>query len=218
MSAMDPEIDVARLRREYRRATLEPDGLDPQPHVQVARWLAEAAAAGIAEPNAMTLATADADGVPSARTVLLRGIDVRGLAFFTNYASRKARELDANPRAAVVLAWVPLERQVCVAGTVSRTTEEESDAYFASRPLGSRLGAWASEQSAVIPHRGVLEAARDAAAARVVDGEIPRPSFWGGYRLAPERVELWQGRPDRLHDRLQYRRTAGGWVVERLSP
>lgn len=215
---MGPDFDIARLRQDYQRGTLEPGDVDPEPHVQVAAWLAEAAEAGLREPNAMTLATADADGAPSARTVLLRGLDERGVTFYTNYGSRKAQELDANPRAAVVLTWVPLERQVCIAGSVTRVSEEESDAYFASRPLGSRLGAWASRQSAVIPDRAVLEAALEEARERVVDGEIPRPPFWGGYRLVPERVELWQGRRDRLHDRLRYRRAEDRWLLERLSP
>lgn len=215
---MTEEIPIPHLRREYGPAGLAETDVDPDPIAQFRSWLAAAVAAGLREPNAMTLATADADGAPSARTVLLKGVDERGFTFFTNRRSRKGRELAANPRAALVFAWLPLERQVCVSGTVAPVPDEESDAYFASRPLGARLGAWASVQSQVIPSRAVLEAARDAAAARAADGVIPRPPHWGGYRLAPERLELWQGRADRLHDRLQYRRVGPGWVLERLSP
>lgn len=215
---MVDELEVAHLRHEYRRGGLHEDDVDPDPIAQFCAWLGEALEAGISEPNAMTLATADADGVPSARMVLLKGVDARGFSFYTSTRSQKGRELAVNPRAALVFAWLPLERQVRVAGPVAPVSAAESDAYFASRPLGSRIGAWASNQSEVIPDRGVLEAARAAAAARVVDGEIPRPEHWGGYRLAPERLELWQGRPDRLHDRLRYRRSGSGWVLERLSP
>jgi pyridoxamine 5'-phosphate oxidase len=221
---MGEDFDIADLRRSYHRSALDPDDVDPDPIVQFSSWLAEAvaagSAAGITEPNAMTLATADADGTPSARTVLLKGIDADGFTFFTNLGSRKARELDANPRAALVFAWLPLERQVTVAGPVTRVPDADADAYFASRPLGSQLGAWASRQSTVIASRAVLEAARARAEARVVEGLVPRPPFWGGYRLAPSSLELWQGRPDRLHDRVRYRREAphGPWVRERLSP
>jgi pyridoxamine 5'-phosphate oxidase len=215
---MAEDLDVADLRRDYRRADLDEAEVDPDPIAQCCAWLADAVDAGVTEPNAMTLATADADGAPSARTVLLKGIDDGGFTFFTNLGSQKGRELAANPRAALVFAWLPLERQITVAGGVTRVDDAEADAYFASRPLGSRLGAWASQQSSVIASRAVLEEARAEAAGRVVDGEIPRPPFWGGFRLSPSRVELWQGRPDRLHDRLRYRRDGDGWVLERLSP
>lgn len=215
---MAEDLEVADLRREYGRAGLDIDSLDADPVAQFCTWLAEAVDARIHEPNAMTLATADADGMPSARTVLLKGVDGGGFTFFTNYDSRKARELDANPHAALVFLWHALERQVTVAGSVARVPDEESDAYFHSRPLGSQLGAWASRQSNVIPDRAVLERARADAEAMVVDGTIPRPDFWGGYRLTPHRIELWQGRPNRLHDRVQYRHVDGAWVQERLSP
>ena len=167
----------------------------------------------------MTLATATPDGRPSARMVLLKGVDARGFAFFTNYESRKGAELAANPRAALVFFWVQLERQVRVEGRVERLSAEESDAYFASRPEGSQLGAWASQQSAVLPDRGPLEARYEELRAQYEGQEVPRPTFWGGFRVVPETVEFWQGRVNRLHDRLRYRRQDdGSWVIERLSP
>jgi pyridoxamine 5'-phosphate oxidase len=184
----------------------------------VRRWYDEAVAAGLPEPEAMALATASSDGMPSVRIVLLKGIDDRGLQFFTNYGSRKGRELEANPRAAVTLYWQPLHRAVRAEGRVERLTEEESDAYFASRGRGSRLGAWASKQGTPIPDREVLEAALADADARYT-GEVPRPGYWGGYRLVPDAIELWQGRPNRLHDREHFlREPGGGWRSERLSP
>jgi pyridoxamine 5'-phosphate oxidase len=191
---------------------------------QLARWFGDAVAAGVTEPNAMVLATADPAGQPSARTVLLKGYDERGLVFFTNYESRKGRELSANPRASVVLPWYPLRRQVVVCGDVERVTRAESEEYFASRPRESALGAWASEQSRVVPDRATLDAAWDAAARRFPEREpVPTPPFWGGFRLVPETVEFWQGRTGRMHDRLRYRkgdgaRTDQGWTVERLAP
>jgi pyridoxamine 5'-phosphate oxidase len=206
------------MRRSYELAGLAEDDLAPTWLAQLRRWLEEAA--GVAEPNAMVLATAGADGRPSARTVLLKGLDERGLTFFTNRASRKGRELAANPAASVVLPWYDLQRQVLVTGDVTPVADDESDAYFASRPYGSRIGAVASPQSSVVGSRAALEAARDAAAARHPEGTpVPRPATWGGLRLAPDTVEFWQGRPDRLHYRLRYRRGDGGaWVVERLAP
>ena len=188
------------------------------PLALVREWYDEAVGAFLAEPNSMALATASPDGVPSVRIVLLKGIDDRGIRFFTNYGSRKGRELDANPRAAAALYWQPLHRQVRMEGPVERLTAEESDAYFATRDRGSRLGAWASRQGSVIPGRDALEAALAEAAGRYPD-DVPRPDYWGGYRLNPDAIELWQGRPNRLHDRIHFlRRPDGTWRSERLSP
>jgi len=192
--------------------------LDSDPVRQFHRWIEEATLSEVAEPNAMALATATPEGRPSARIVLLRGYDERGFAFFTNYESRKGRELDANPHAALVFHWHDLERQVRVEGRVERVSAEESDTYFQSRPAGSRLGAWASRQSEVLPDRTVLEARNRALEIQYPDGQIPRPEHWGGYRVVPAVIEFWQGRPSRLHDRLRYTRSDRGWLVERLSP
>jgi pyridoxamine 5'-phosphate oxidase len=189
------------------------------PLVRVREWYEAAVAAGLPEANAMALATASPDGAPSVRIVLLKGIDDRGIRFFTNYESRKGRELDANPRAAVALYWQPLGRQVRMEGPVERVGGEESDAYYASRERDSRLGAWASRQGRPIAGREELLAAFDDAAERYPGDDVPRPEYWGGYRLVPDAVELWEGRPNRLHDRLHFLRDAGGgWRSERLSP
>jgi len=185
----------------------------------VRRWYEEAVAEGLFEPDAMALATASPDGMPSVRIVLLKGIDDRGLRFFTNYGSRKGRELDANPRAAVTIHWATMHRAVRAEGAVERLTGEESDAYFASRGRESRIGAWASRQGTPIPDRSALEAAFAEADERYPGEDVPRPDYWGGYRLVPSAVELWQGRPNRLHDRTHWvREPGGGWRTERLSP
>jgi pyridoxamine 5'-phosphate oxidase len=207
------------MHSEDVRAGLVEADVDPDPVVQFGRWFDDAKAADLVEPSAMTLATASAEGVPSARMVLLRGVDQRGFVFYTNYESRKAAELAANPRAALVFWWGELQRQIRVEGPVERTSQQESAAYFRTRPLGSRLSAWASPQSRVIPGRAVLDERVAELAAGHPDGDIPLPPFWGGYRLVPEVVELWQGRPNRLHDRLRYTRSADGrWRIERLAP
>ncbi len=210
-----PEMsDSGAVEAQLREQDLRGDWLE-----QLRAWIEDARAADISEPEAMVLATADADGRPGGRTVLLKGLDERGLVFFSNRGSRKGRELAANPRVAVVFPWYPIRRQVIVDGTVEVLDEQASDEYFASRPYRSRIGALASRQSSVIPGREVLEQARDELQARYPEpGPVPRPQWWGGWRIAPESVEFWQGRRDRLHDRLRYRREGSGWIVERLSP
>jgi pyridoxamine 5'-phosphate oxidase len=208
---------LAALRRDYTGHGLDAADLAATWHEQLARWLGDAVDADLTEPNAVVLASADERGRPSARTVLLKGVDERGLTVFTNYDSRKGRELAANPYASMVLPWIDLQRQVVVCGEVTRISAEESAAYFASRPRGAQLSAWASRQSSVLGSRWELEERREELAARFGD-DVPAPDFWGGFRLAPETVEFWQGRADRLHDRLRFRATDGGWVVERLSP
>ncbi len=210
---------VAALRRSYQLGGLAEADLAADPSAQFGRWLAAAVDAGLREPNAMVLATAGSDGQPSARTVLLKGYDDRGFTFFTNYGSRKGREVAANPRAALVFPWVEIERQVVVVGEVERTSPEEAAAYFGRRPRGSQLGALASDQSTVIGSRNVLEErAAELAAAHPEGSAVPMPERWGGLRVRPATVEFWQGRADRLHDRLRYRRTETGWTIERLSP
>lgn len=209
---------LAELRRDYRRAGLSESDLAPTWSAQFARWFTDAQAAGLLEPNAVVLATATPAGRPSARTVLLKGYDERGLVVFTNLTSRKAREAAANPQASMVFPWVDLERQVVVTGSVEVVAWEDTAAYFRSRPRGSQLGAWASRQSSVVASRAVLEQRREELEVRFAGHDVPVPDFWGGLRVVPETVEFWQGRSDRLHDRLQFRRTASGWLLERLAP
>jgi len=213
--------DPAVWRALLQAAGLEEESLAADPVSQFAEWLATAVDAGLAEPNAMVIATAPPSAAPSGRAVLLKGLDERGFVFFTNLGSRKATELAANPQAAAVFPWFALGRQVIVTGVVEPVSAAESDAYFVTRPRGAQLGAWASRQSAVIADRPALLAALAEVNARFGDGPVPRPPFWGGLRLVHDEVEFWQGRPDRLHDRLRYRRDrtkAGAWVLERLSP
>lgn len=209
---------MADLRKEYTRAGLAESDVDLDPVQQFRRWFDEALAADLHEPNAMVVATATPEGRPSTRVVLLKGFDRRGFVFYTNYEGRKGRELEENPRAALLFYWGELERQVRIEGSVSRVSEEESDAYYASRPRGSRLGALASEQSRAVGGREVLEDRIKSLEAEYEGREVLRPAFWGGYRVEAETFEFWQGRENRLHDRISYRREDGGWVMGRLQP
>jgi len=211
-------MDLSRLREAYELAGLEEADLADDPVAQFQQWFAEVEAAGYWEPNAMVLSTVTADGSPSARNVLLKRVDERGFVLFTNYTSDKATELEAARRAALTFSWTELRRQVRVVGDAQRLTDEESDHYWATRPRGSQLGAWSSDQSAVVADRATLERMFAEQQERWAGREVKRPDHWGGYRVRPDTVEFWQGRPDRLHDRIRYRRGHDSWVVERRAP
>jgi len=211
-------MDLGSSRISYERGTLDEAGVGRDPIERLRAWIDEARAGGVDEPNAMCLATADARGVPSARIVLLRGLDARGLAFYTSYFSRKGRELERNPHAAATFYWAAPQRQVRVEGAVERLGEDESDAYFASRPRGSRLAAWASEQSEPIEERALLDERVAHFEERFAGEEVERPHSWGGYLIVPQRIEFWQGRENRLHDRLVFERAGSIWELRRLQP
>jgi pyridoxamine 5'-phosphate oxidase len=215
---MTPDSDIHSLRVDYKHEPLTQDSLDPDPIAQFRQWFDEARASGIPEPNAMTLGTADKCGRVSCRTVLLKAYDDRGFVFFTNYGSRKARQIAENPHAALLFPWVALARQIEIAGPVEKISAAESLTYFLSRPVGSRLGAWVSDQSQVISSRNVLLTKYEELKKKFADGEIPKPDFWGGYRVIPETIELWQGGGDRLHDRFLYAKKNRTWSHVRLSP
>jgi pyridoxamine 5'-phosphate oxidase len=211
-------VDLARLRQEYDAAGLDVAGVAADPLDQLAAWLGAWVATDPFDANAVVLVTATPDGRPSARNVLLKGLDSRGLTFFTNLASRKARELAANPRATLLFSWVPVRRQVVVEGTAEQVEDAEADAYFATRPRPAQLAAWASPQSQPLADRQELEGRVAEVAERFGGGEVPRPPYWGGFRVVPDSVEFWQGREARLHDRLRYQRSSTGWTIQRLAP
>ena len=212
------QLDLAALRSEYAAGGLDVGDLDPDPVVMFRRWLGEAVAASMHEPNAMVLSTVGLDLRPSSRIVLLKGLDERGFVLFTNHTSRKARELAANPSCSLLFPWHPLERQVRVEGTAHVLDRESVEAYHRSRPRGAQLGAWASAQSQPVASRAELAAAYGAMEDRFADGPVPAPDHWGGYRIVPDAVEFWQGRPSRMHDRLVYVRAEPGWEIQRLAP
>lgn len=213
-------MDISHLREDYTRAGLDRDNLESNPFEQFAHWFAQAQEAELPEPNAMSLATASTTGLPSLRTVLLKYFDAKGFVFFTNYESAKAKEIEENPQAALLLPWIQLERQVIIQGRVEKISKAESLKYFISRPHGSQLGAWVSSQSSVITSRTLLEIKLNEIKQKFHEGRVPLPSFWGGYRVIPERFEFWQGRPSRLHDRFEYlpSNSSNKWEIQRLQP
>ncbi len=215
-------MDISYLRKEYTQAGLSRDTLSNDPFEQFSLWFQQAQEAQLPEPNAMSLATVDADNMPGLRTVLLKYFDTHGFVFFTNYGSNKAKDIAANPQAALLFPWVTLERQVIIRGCVEKISKSESLHYFSSRPYGSQLGAWVSQQSTVISGRKLLAMKLDEVKRKFKDGKVPLPSFWGGYRVAPQSIEFWQGRPNRLHDRFLYSRSqedsAADWQIDRLAP
>lgn len=211
-------MDISEMRRDFESEGLDRNALDNNPIKQFQTWFDDAREAGILEPNAMSLATTGDDGMPDIRTVLLKYFDETGFVFYTNYRSRKARELAENPKAALLFPWIALNRQVRIQGKVEKVSKSESLRYFASRPRNSQIGAWVSEQSQAITSRGLLEQKVAEMKRRFSAGEIPLPDFWGGYRVVPERIEFWQGRPSRLHDRFEYVKQDDGWLIDRLQP
>jgi pyridoxamine 5'-phosphate oxidase len=225
MAHVDPS-DLAAMRRTYDGVALDPATVAASWLTQFRGWLADAVVAQVPEPNAMTLATVDADGRPSSRTVLCKAVDERGLVFYANHRSRKGQALKADPRAALTFPWLPIQRQICITGDVEQATRAETEAYARSRPRGSQIGAWVSHQSAVIASRDQLDARREELERRFAGSDVPVPDFWGGFRVLPLTVEFWSGHPDRLHDRVRYKRTDGRpgdagdgrWVIERLAP
>ncbi|KEQ16298.1 pyridoxine 5'-phosphate oxidase [Endozoicomonas numazuensis] len=211
-------MDISHLRENYTQAGLDLDSLDSDPFQQFDLWFQQAVEAQLPEPNAMSLATVSAEGLPSLRTVLLKHISSEGFVFFTNYSSRKAQDITENSNVAIMFPWIPLERQVIVRGSAEKISKSDSLRYFTSRPHGSQLGAWVSQQSSVITGRKVLEMKLEEMKRKFKEGKVPLPDFWGGYRIVPDSIEFWQGRPNRLHDRFLYRREQSDWCIERLSP
>ena len=211
-------MDIADIRREFQYAGLSRDDLNENPIEQFEKWFVDARDANLDNPNALSLATVNEDGSPSLRTVLLKVFDEKGFVFFTNYGSRKAYDLDRNPKSAMLFHWLELDRQVKIQGDVSRISTAESLAYFTSRPRGSQIGAWTSQQSSPIGSRSLLVQAFESMKKKFAEGEIPLPDFWGGYRLEPSVIEFWQGRENRLHDRFEFRRQGGAWDIQRLQP